>query len=94
MKVTITQEDCDRALAEYSEEANNGCSNVCQSCLIYQAAKRMGIDVWFVGASQIQFPESTGREAFELGAAEREITKAMCSDWPSFVGTEIELPDL
>lgn len=80
MKITITQEDVDKAV----ESAQNG-EGVCDSCVAYQALKRSGVEVLSVWCGG--FDTRDGKQ-FKLIEG-RDVTFATVSQWRKFVGTEI-----
>ncbi len=88
MKTTITQEDLEKAQKEYAER---GSIFIDCCCLVFQACKRVGIPIRNCGIQRIIV---SGGSEVELHFSCHKITEATPKDWPSFVGTEIELPDL
>ncbi len=87
MKTTITEEDLKKA----QKETEFGDGTYTCSCLYYQAAKRCGVPVRFVRIRDMRLMDGTH---WPIPESLWRITRAKESLWPSFVGTEIELPDL
>ena len=86
MKVKITKKDLKKAQAGIERG-----KFLSECCLIYQAAKRVGLPIVLVSYSFIKFKD---RESFDLDESTRKITRANKKNWPQFVGQTIELPDL
>ena len=82
----ITKADLTNAQKEYKE-----CEKVSCSCLVYQVAKRKGIDVFAVGFSRLR---STENKRYELSPNGQKITEARVSDWPSLVGVRFSITEL
>lgn len=87
MKTTITKEDVEKAQEEIRSKG------VCQSCVLHQAIKRetgKHFTVWLCDVS----PNGSSRSAIPIFGTAARITQADESDWPSFIGTEIEIPEI
>ncbi len=88
MKATITQDDIDKAI-----EANKT-ESICQSCVLFQVMKRVGIpvrEVTFVGFSMAGID---GWHLFPKKGKAEDITMLNPCEWQSTLGMEIELPEL
>ena len=86
MRTRITKRDYELALQEKLELA----ASICTSCLVYQAAKRKGLKVAWVGYSEIELSGSV----YKLAKSARRVSRAFRESWPSFIGKTITLPDV
>jgi len=80
IKITITKEDLENA----NKESENAL-NYCRSCLIFQAAKRKGLEPTVCHISRIY---CRNNKTFDIDQAGREITCSTAKNWGRFVGTE------
>jgi hypothetical protein len=80
MKTTITRDDFDKAIKESSRK------DVCCCCLVFQAAKRIGLDPSSCGYYDIILKD--GRRVVFSDAV--DITMSARGEWLGFVGREIE----
>lgn len=87
MKTVITKEDVEKAINR------GGGIGVCQSCVLHQAIKRATGKYVHVWINEISL-NGSGRNTIPLTGHAARITEAGQSEWPSFIGTEIDIPEL
>lgn len=83
MRVTITKKDVELAQKEYKNKS------VCHCCVVFQACKRVGINVESITLDHAYF---RGNKTVVLSPSARKITYLENKDWSSMIGKKITLP--
>lgn len=86
MKATILKKDVEKAL-----EADSIGEDICETCVLMQVFKRVGIQVDY--CSWNGFKPSGGSDRI-LSNDLQNLVQAKPYQWRLFIGKEIELPDL